>query len=95
MAHRSAALPSCASSSEHRPARQRHLLAQIRCPTLCCAPRRPDPALAVSEEMAAGIAGARLVVVDGTGHMAPLEQPEQVTRAMREWLQAPGDAGGH
>ena len=73
----------------------RPLLAQIRCPTLVLCGREDQILpLAVSEEMAAGIAGARLVVLEGTGHMAPLEQPGQVTQAMREWLQAAGGKGG-
>ncbi len=37
-------------------------------------------------EMAAAIPGARLVVIEDCGHLAPLERPEVVTRALREWL---------
>ena len=67
----------------------RPLLAQIRCPTvvLCGREDRILP-LELSEEIAAGIAGAKLVVIDGTGHMAPLEQPDAVTQALRQWLPA-------
>jgi pimeloyl-ACP methyl ester carboxylesterase len=36
--------------------------------------------------MAAAIPGARLVVIEDCGHLAPLERPEVVTRALREWL---------
>jgi pimeloyl-ACP methyl ester carboxylesterase len=43
-------------------------------------PREP------SEEMAAGITGAKLTIVPQSGHMAPLEQPELVSRALAEWL---------
>ncbi len=70
----------------------RPLLAQIRCPTLvlCGREDRVLP-LEMSEEMAAGIAGATLVVLDGTGHMAPLEQPDAVTEAMRTWLARASD----
>ena len=42
----------------------------------------------LSAELADGIPGARLVVVAGSGHLSPLDQPEQVTKALVEWLQA-------
>ncbi len=42
--------------------------------------------LAVSEQIAALMPQARLVVLDDCGHLAPLEKPEQVSAAMREWL---------
>jgi pimeloyl-ACP methyl ester carboxylesterase len=37
-------------------------------------------------EIAAAIPGARLVIVPDCGHLSTLEQPEAVSRAMREWL---------
>jgi len=40
----------------------------------------------IAMEIAAGIAGARLVVIEGSGHLAPLERPEAVNRAMIDWL---------
>jgi pimeloyl-ACP methyl ester carboxylesterase len=40
----------------------------------------------VAESMAQKIPGARLVVIRGAGHMSPMEQPEQVNRAMRGFL---------
>lgn len=62
-------------------------LSRIRCPTLVLGGRQdavtpPE----VMEEIAAGIAGAKLVLLDRCGHLAPLEQPEAVTAAMAEWL---------
>lgn len=39
-----------------------------------------------SEYMASRIPGAKLVVVENSGHITTLEQPEAVNRAMREWL---------
>jgi pimeloyl-ACP methyl ester carboxylesterase len=42
----------------------------------------------LSAEIAGGIPGARLVVVTGSGHLTPLDQPEQVTKALVEWLRA-------
>ena len=39
-----------------------------------------------SEEMAAGIAGAELVVLDDCGHLSTWERPAEVTTALRHWL---------
>src|SRR5207302_10224618 len=62
-------------------------LARISCPTLVlCGREDAVTPLALHEEMAAAIPGARLVVVEKSGHLSPLEQPEAVTAAMREWL---------
>ena len=63
-------------------------LAAIRVPTLVLVGDRdvltpPDR----SEEMAATIPDARLVVVPGSGHASTLEQPETVTQALVEWLE--------
>jgi pimeloyl-ACP methyl ester carboxylesterase len=65
----------------------RPLLSAIRCPTLVLVGdgdqlTPPDRAA----EMAAGIAGARLVTVPECGHCSTLEQPEQVTRTLVEFL---------
>ena len=38
--------------------------------------------LAQHEEIAAVIPGAELVVIEDSGHMAPVEQPEQVSQAL-------------
>jgi 3-oxoadipate enol-lactonase len=38
------------------------------------------------QEFAAKIAGAETVVIPGAGHMAPLEKPAEVNRAIREWM---------
>jgi pimeloyl-ACP methyl ester carboxylesterase len=62
-------------------------LAAITVPTLVIcgdADALTPPALA--REIAGGIAGARLVLIEGAGHLTPLEQPEAVNRAMIEWL---------
>ncbi|MGE8279144.1 MAG: alpha/beta fold hydrolase [Stenotrophomonas sp.] len=42
--------------------------------------------LPVSEAMASLMPQSSLVVIDDCGHLAPLEQPEQVSAAMRSWL---------
>lgn len=65
----------------------RPLLPAIRVPTLVlCGRQDALTPLALHEEMAAGIPGARLVVVEEAGHLTPLEQPEVVNRALRDWL---------
>lgn len=42
------------------------------------------------EEMAQRIPSARLVVVEDCGHLAPMERPEAVSAALRDWLRAWG-----
>ena len=65
----------------------RALLKSIRCPTLVLV-GDGDALLppVLSEEIAAGIAGARLVRVPDCGHLSTLEQPQAVNRALVEWL---------
>jgi len=62
-------------------------LASIRCPTLVLVGDGDEltPPM-LSEEIAAGIAGARLVRVPDCGHLSTLEQPEPVNRALVTWL---------
>jgi pimeloyl-ACP methyl ester carboxylesterase len=64
-------------------------LSAIRCPTLVLVGDSdeltpPDRAA----EIANGIAGARLVTVPESGHASTVEQPEYVTQALLEFLQA-------
>ena len=62
-------------------------LARIACPTLVlCGREDAILPLEVSEEMHAGIAGSRLVVVETCGHLSAMEQPDAVSAALREWL---------
>jgi len=42
--------------------------------------------LAQHEEIAALIPHSELVVIEDSGHMSPVEQPEQVTKALLRWL---------
>ena len=35
------------------------------------------------------MSNAQLLVVEGAGHLPPLERPAVVTHALREWLDAP------
>ena len=68
---------------------QRKFLPRIACPTLVLCGRQDQiTPLDRSEEMAAAIPGARLVVVEHCGHIPQLECAEEATRAMREWLGA-------
>ena len=62
-------------------------LAQIACPTLVMVGRqdRWSP-LAQHQEMAALIPNATLVVIEDSGHMSTVEQPEQVSQALLRFL---------
>lgn len=64
----------------------RPLLPALRLPTVIVVGEEdpvtpPDAARA----MAAAMPGARLVVVPGAAHLAPMERPEEVSRALVEW----------
>jgi len=65
----------------------RPLLPSIRCPTLVLV---GDGDLAtpleLHQEIAAGIPGARLVIVPHCGHLSTIERPEAVNAALIEWL---------
>ena len=68
-------------------ANSRPLLGSIKCPTLVLVGEQDvltPPVL--SEEMAAGIPGARLVKVPHCGHLSTLEQPDAVNAALVEWM---------
>ncbi len=65
----------------------RPMLKDIRCPTLVLvgdADQLTPPDR--SQEIAAGVPGAELVVVPECGHLSTIERPELVTRALRTWL---------
>lgn len=61
-------------------------LGAIDCPTSVLVGRE-DTATPpeVAQEMADHIPGAHLVVIEQSGHMAPLEQPQAVTALLRTW----------
>ena len=62
-------------------------LGQVRVPALVVVGR--DDALtppAFAERLAAGIAGARLVVIEGAGHLANLERPAEFNAAVRDFV---------
>lgn len=62
-------------------------LARIACPALvlCGMQDQPTP-LDAHEEMAAGIPGARLVVIEDCGHLSTMERPGPVNAALHDWL---------
>lgn len=62
-------------------------LAALRCPTLVVA-GRDDAIMQVAwlEELAHGIPGARLEVLEDCGHMSTLEQPQKVNALLGDWL---------
>ena len=67
----------------------RPTLSAITCPTAILvgeADRVTPPTL--SQEIADGIRGSRLTVIRGCGHLSPMEQPEAVTEALLQWLEA-------
>lgn len=62
-------------------------LAAIRCPTLVVCGRGDTvtpPEL--SEEIGAGINGARVALIDDCNHYAPMERPYAVTALLQQWL---------
>lgn len=63
------------------------VLAGYRDPLLivCGANDRITP-LAISEEMHALVPHSNLVVLPDCGHLAPMEKPDEVSAAMRDWL---------
>lgn len=65
-------------------------LAAIQCRALVIAARH-DALMPVEllEELANGIHRSRFAIVEDSGHMAPLEQPQEVADLLREWLEIP------
>ena len=57
-------------------------------PGLLCGRQDQLTPLDRHEEMAAGIKGARLEVLEECGHMSTMEKPDQVNQALRRWLAA-------
>jgi len=63
------------------------LLASITCPTLVlCGRQDALTPLARHEEIAAGIKGAQLEIIEDCGHLSTLERPAEVNAALRRWL---------
>lgn len=65
----------------------RPVLPGIQCPTLLIAGQQDLIAPPETQrEMAAAIPGARLALIERCGHLATLEQPDQVAVILRDWL---------
>ncbi|PKF87880.1 alpha/beta hydrolase [Bacillus sp. BA3] len=66
---------------------QRPILSTISCPTMILVGRedRVCP-LHMSEFLTENIPAANLEIISHSGHLSPLEQPEKVSAALREWL---------
>jgi len=63
------------------------LLPAIRVPTTVIVGREDAyTPVAMAEELANNIPGARLVVIEGAGHMPNLERPDPFNRALADWL---------
>lgn len=62
-------------------------LGDIACPTLVIGGRQ-DRLTPVDchEEMAAGIPGAELIIIEDCGHLSPMEHPERVTEELQRWF---------
>ena len=65
----------------------RALLPDIHCPTIVVGGRQdaitpPD----LVQEIASGIAGSRLTIIENCGHLSVLEQPGAVNALMQQWL---------
>jgi pimeloyl-ACP methyl ester carboxylesterase len=64
-------------------------LVRIACPTMVLCGRQDALTLpAWHTEIAAGIANARLVMLEDCGHLAPMERPTEVSAALADWLAA-------
>jgi pimeloyl-ACP methyl ester carboxylesterase len=63
-------------------------LKDIRCPTVVIA-ARDDQLMPVEllQELSDAISGARLTVIEDCGHMAPIEQPDKVLQALKQWIE--------
>ena len=64
------------------------LLARIDCPTLIvCGRQDALVPLALHQEMAAGISGSKLEIVEECGHLSTLERPAETSAALARWLE--------
>ncbi|WP_459615670.1 alpha/beta fold hydrolase [Bordetella sp. 2513F-2] len=67
----------------------RAMLADIKVPTMIIVGEHDKlTPVAHAQELAAGIVNSELVVLEQCGHLAPLEKPEEVTRAIERWSRA-------
>jgi len=65
----------------------RPILTSIQCPTLVAVGRQDEwSPVSQHEALAATIPGARLEVIEDSGHFTPVEQPEALAAALRRWM---------
>jgi len=70
------------------PDRSRPFLHHIVRPTLVlCGREDAITPVAVHEELAAGIHGSKLEIIEACGHLSTLGQPHQVSRVLGRWLE--------
>jgi pimeloyl-ACP methyl ester carboxylesterase len=63
-------------------------LGAIRCPTLVmCGRQDALTPVDMHREMASLIPGAKLVIIEDSGHLTTMEQPQATTAVLRYWLQ--------
>jgi len=75
---------------------QESLLAEIRCPTLVMTGALDAWSPPAQHKAIAGrIADSTLVIVEGAGHMLPLEAPDAVNQAIAAWLAQPANDRTH
>jgi len=64
------------------------LLPRIDCPTLImCGRQDALVPLALHQEMAAGISGSKLEIVEECGHLSTMERPVETSAALARWLE--------
>jgi len=74
-------------AAQHSRIDERPALPGLDCPALVIAARQDRLCpVAVHEEIAALLPAGRLEVLDASGHMSPLERPQQVSAVLRDWL---------
>jgi pimeloyl-ACP methyl ester carboxylesterase len=65
----------------------RPFLGQIQCPTLVlCGRQDAITPVEVHRELAGAIPNSSIAIIEDCGHLSTLDQPRQVTDALRKWL---------
>jgi pimeloyl-ACP methyl ester carboxylesterase len=66
-------------------------LGEIACPTLVIAGEKDRlRSIEESRELAQGIPGATMQIIEGAGHMMPMEAPERLSRMIIDWWKGLG-----
>ncbi|MCJ2067258.1 alpha/beta hydrolase [Methylobacterium sp. J-030] len=73
-------------ASQDRPS-DLHLLNSIQCPTLVIAADQDAlRSIGEAQELRDGINGAKLIIIENSGHMIPIERPKALADAVVPWL---------